>query len=439
MKDRVLRISILTLLAVFFIVAKPQAQEQATNPIIVKTEVVFSDGTAKLGELTLDQFPKLHDCVVQQSLDCTLLDDVESEAVQFSDDDETLVFIRTANGEGDETHAVQRIRVSLGQLDELNEKLLAGMHHSDHFVKTTKAWASRPILGVYVDGDDSNLRITGVVSGKGAEAAGLQSGDVLLTINEIPLKSQDDISQLLKDKAPGDWVQVTYERNGAIQTANIQLSESSSYKFSFERDPCKVFIGVSLSGLGADDRGVRVSKVIDGTAAAAAGVADGDVILAMDGVPVNSFSELLTERNSHQPGEEFVLTVQRGEQVLDIEAQFKNCDEKEETTEEAEQDSPIEIPAAPSIDNSLELVEFSAYPNPTVGKLNIRFSAEAAPIEVSISDVSGRVLFNDVVDDFDGHYNKEINVSKGTPGALSLKIMQNGQLFTKQIILLNRA
>ena len=73
MKDRVLRISILTLLAVFFIVAKPQAQEQATNPIIVKTEVVFSDGTAKLGELTLDQFPKLHDCVVQQSLDCTLL------------------------------------------------------------------------------------------------------------------------------------------------------------------------------------------------------------------------------------------------------------------------------------------------------------------------------------------------------------------------------
>lgn len=440
MKNHLQRFSLMAFLAVFLFVAKPSAQEQSNQPVVVKTEVVLPDGTAKVGELSLELFPKLYDCAVQKKLDLTLLNDVETgEDFPFNGEGEILLFLRSASDDDGQNHFVKRLRLSTGDLGQLSNQEFYGMHHADRFDLKQKIFTSKPILGVYVADDDNNLQISGVVAWKGAEAAGLQTGDILKTINEVPLQGQGDISKLLQGHEIGDWVQVTFEREGALLTANIQLSEGTSYSFSYQRDPCKVFIGVSLTGLGAEDRGIKVSDVIEGTSAEAAGVQDGDVILAMDGIAVNSFAELLTERNKHQPGEAFVLTVQRNEQVLDIEAQFQKCGDSEEVSEEAQPETPVEIPASPSIDNTLELIEFAAYPNPTVGNLNIRFTSEAAPIEVSISDVSGRILFRDVVDDFDGNYSKEVNVHKGTPGALSLQIMQNGQLLTKQIILLNRA
>jgi putative serine protease PepD len=71
----------------------------------------------------------------------------------------------------------------------------------------------------------------------------------------------------------------------------------------------------------ADTDGVRVATtgtssrpvLTPGGPAAAAGIKPGDVILAVDGLPVNSLPELVVAIRSHEPGETVRLTVRSGD------------------------------------------------------------------------------------------------------------------------------
>ena len=58
-------------------------------------------------------------------------------------------------------------------------------------------------------------------------------------------------------------------------------------------------------------QGAYVRKVEEGSPAMAAGVISGDVITEFDGTSITTWSELLTKRRSHQPGDDGKLKVQR--------------------------------------------------------------------------------------------------------------------------------
>ena len=168
----------------------------------------------------------------------------------------------------------------------------------------------------------------------------------------------------------------------------------------------------------------------------------GDRILALDGVTVNSHDELLVERNKHEPGQFFTMTILRDGERLEVDAQFRECPkDEEEPVEETPVVEPTPEPAAPIeiTDNQLELGEFTAFPNPTVGKLNVRFQAEALPTVVTVTDLNGKLVYREEVENFDGFYSKELDVSGGAPGTLMLTVTQEGKAQSKPIILLNRA
>ncbi len=65
-------------------------------------------------------------------------------------------------------------------------------------------------------------------------------------------------------------------------------------------------------------KGVYVQEVIEGGAAEKAGVKKGDVILQMQGMPVDSKSELIEIINQHNPGDKINLTVFRDGKQLDV-------------------------------------------------------------------------------------------------------------------------
>jgi serine protease Do len=65
-------------------------------------------------------------------------------------------------------------------------------------------------------------------------------------------------------------------------------------------------------------RGVYVQEVIDGGAAAKAGMKKGDVILLMQGLPVNSGSELQEIITQHNPGDKITLSVFRNGNNVDL-------------------------------------------------------------------------------------------------------------------------
>jgi len=303
----------------------------------------------------------------------------------------------------------------------------------------------RPILGVYEDTDVNaeGMVIRSLVRGKGAEAAGLQAGDVIIRVNGKPVTGSVTLRDALGNHKPGDQVDVAYLRGGQnLKTALILSGDRQYYTHKVERDPCKVFIGVYTTGHAFEGRGARVSGVIDGTPAKESGVQPGDIILELNGVPVSNHLEILTERDKNKPGDAFTLTVLREGAMIFIDSRFKSCDKQgavpvEETVElasdEAEEREPIRT------DNTLALEVFEAYPSPTFGPLNIQFEAEALPTTVRIFDVSGKAVYNKELPQFGGSFNEQVNLANNKAGNYVLSIQQGNKLRSKQIVLMPRA
>jgi S1-C subfamily serine protease len=98
---------------------------------------------------------------------------------------------------------------------------------------------NRPVLGVEtvdVAGVDpsviSRFGITAtsgafvqkVSTGSGAEAAGLQQGDVLVKVDGKRIRTASDVGQAVRSKQPGDTIEVVWQRSGAEQQATATLS-----------------------------------------------------------------------------------------------------------------------------------------------------------------------------------------------------------------------
>lgn len=88
-----------------------------------------------------------------------------------------------------------------------------------------------------------------------------------------------------------------------------------------------VWLGVEGLDLAADaasalgiEGGAAIQDVLDGSPAASAGLAEGDVIVGVDGEPVASMSELIARLRTSEPGDEVVLEVRRGEESMETRA-----------------------------------------------------------------------------------------------------------------------
>lgn len=303
----------------------------------------------------------------------------------------------------------------------------------------------KAFLGVYPGQTDDGIgvKLNGVVSGSGAEAGGLQKGDVVTAIGGQATNGDYGLRGVLSKLQPGETVSVQLLRAGQPMDVQVTLGEKeyTRWVLNDERNPCKVFIGVYVGGKASEGRGVQVTGIIGNTPAEEVGLESGDVILAMDGVAVNDNDELLAERDKHQPGQEFRLTILRNGQEMQLDTRFRICTNEEPLKEEVIVEEPVEpqVPALEVPDNELQLAEYKAFPNPAFSFVTIQFQAEAVPTVIQLADASGRVVLQRQLNNFDGSFKEELDLRGVTPGALTLTIRQGDKLVAKQLVLLNRA
>lgn len=307
-------------------------------------------------------------------------------------------------------------------------------------------FTERPILGIYKDENakgNAGIVIKEVISGKGAEAAGLRPGDIITVVDGKSL-AEGSLPLALTGHKKGDQVTVVYLRDGQTLETEVTLSADRNVMYSkTERDPCKVFIGVYTSDVTSEGKGVRVSGVIDGTPAKISEVQNGDVIIALDGQPVSTNVELRIERDKHQPGDPFRLTVLRDGSTVEIQATFKSCPKSEttlitpETVELAQE--PVQIKTETSNpESTLQLEVLDVFPNPTLGPLNIRFEAQAVPTDVRITDATGKMVYSNELSQFNGFFNEQINLDGKSPGIYTITIQQDKKVFSKKFVLMSR-
>ena len=81
----------------------------------------------------------------------------------------------------------------------------------------------------------------------------------------------------------------------------------------------------------------------------------------------------------------------------------------------------------------VEVDVLNIYPNPTEGVFELSFRTAAGPLSVAVTDVNGKVVYNENNENPDGFYKKEIDL-KGMPqGNYIISVTQGERVFTQQI------
>lgn len=80
------------------------------------------------------------------------------------------------------------------------------------------------MVGIRMDEEEGRVIIADVIENTPAAKAGMQAGDVLVSIGGVEIKAMTDVREALKDKNPGDEIEVKVEREGEAQTLRVALA-----------------------------------------------------------------------------------------------------------------------------------------------------------------------------------------------------------------------
>ncbi len=142
--------------------------------------------------------------------------------------------------------------------------------------------------------------VASVERGGPADQAGLQAGDVIRSVDGQPVVASGDLPAIVGQAAPGQKVQVGIWRQGQAQTLAATLgnaSDKAAQVAQAEGAVGKGQLGLSLRPLAPEEAraaGVDKGLLIEDARgpAALAGVQGGDVLLAINGTPVQGMAQV---------------------------------------------------------------------------------------------------------------------------------------------------
>jgi serine protease Do len=181
-----------------------------------------------------------------------------------------------------------------------------------------KGKVTRGFLGINIVNVDSdraaafNLKsedgafVEQVEPGKPADKAGVKPGDTIVKVDSVPVKETRDLIGYVSGKAPGSKVQLEVIRDGKPVTLTANLAERKDESSGKEpekaaSDDSHERIGIQVTELTpqvrqmqrikADVDGLLVVHVKEVSAAADAGIQEGDIITQVNGQKVSSTEE----------------------------------------------------------------------------------------------------------------------------------------------------
>ncbi len=199
--------------------------------------------------------------------------------------------------------------------------LVAPLRKSTNIVQRTSVVKSY----IGVDGfnnTDQGVIFEAVTTPNGpADQAGLVGGDVILKFDGQPVQDEDQIEDLMTKTPIGKTVDVEYMRDGEKKTAKlttISMEDNKRLSREFERRPeGRAHFGYEdgdaerVQVPGTKTYGVKLGTILRSRPADLAGVKEGDIITAFDGVPIRTSEEFLMRVRRSLPYSTVKLTVMR--------------------------------------------------------------------------------------------------------------------------------
>ena len=93
-------------------------------------------------------------------------------------------------------------------------------------LKTGTPAAARPVLGVTTTPSVDGVVVSGINPNSGAEAAGIQDGDLIVAVDGKLITTQTELGAAIRAHKAGDTIQVTFDRGGQKKTVAATLGSA---------------------------------------------------------------------------------------------------------------------------------------------------------------------------------------------------------------------
>ncbi|MDE6121027.1 MAG: PDZ domain-containing protein, partial [Muribaculaceae bacterium] len=151
-----------------------------------------------------------------------------------------------------------------------------------------------------IKGTTSGIYVAGVEDRSAAREAGLEEGDVIVALNDHPVRSGADMQEAITTFSPGDEVRITFWRNGSKKTSSVTLRNSRG-DTSLTRAESDNPLGATLTSINADTArrleisgGVEVTEIEADGRFATAGIRKGFIIRTINGARITKPEEVMS-------------------------------------------------------------------------------------------------------------------------------------------------
>ncbi|MDR0814506.1 MAG: Do family serine endopeptidase [Bacteroidales bacterium] len=167
----------------------------------------------------------------------------------------------------------------------------------------------RAMLGVTIDEITSEfakkhdidkiegISVASVLEEGAAAAAGIKEGDIIKSINNVPINSFSELQEQLSKYRPNDQIELSVERNKKLQTFKVTLRNIDGNTKIIKNNFGDI-LGAKFEGVNDKDKknlkiksGVRVKEVGEGKLKDV-GIKDGFIVVKINDVSVNSVNDI---------------------------------------------------------------------------------------------------------------------------------------------------
>ena len=165
----------------------------------------------------------------------------------------------------------------------------------------------RPYFGARIATTADGATVVNVIDGGPADTAGLQTGDLVVSIDDITLEDRASIREALQGAEEGDQLSIVYTHDGSEETASVTVGSAEDRPEPPAREDV-AWAGAQLVRYETAD-GVLVRNVVADGPAADAGIEAGDVVTAIDGQEVTESWQAREILRDAAPGNSVKVTV----------------------------------------------------------------------------------------------------------------------------------
>ncbi len=347
----------------------------------------------------------------------------------------------------------------------------------------SKTKDEKPFLGVGIENADQAVKVTAVYKGSAAEAAGLQAGDLISSINGKATTSVQTLQEAIRQQKKGDQINIRYLRNHQAQTtiATLQTQEAEQfvvkrhstqkqedfrrgrshheYDYAYRHhnkdnfDACKAldklqsapFIGVFIDVDEAQD-GANVSSVIEGTDAPNSDLQAGDQILKINRFKVKDFETLRAALANFEPGDRVRIQYARNGVKAKTSLTLSSMGDRYPykvmkleqlcATQNKAEEQPAKVDPALTEEElpKIEQPQLDVFPNPVEDLVNIQFEGGiSSTTQVLVLSADGKELLRRQVDENPTEFNLQLDLSELPAGFYLISVQQGEQITSKPI------